>query len=156
MKLFTLFIFSLTASQVFSQENFSSQIDINDLPVETVEIDFSTMSEDSLTYYTNKFLAESFLNCNEHISNYSSMTKNYVSRIKIIKLNNDHMDGYKNISSIDIKNKCNPSLVHSSFSEFNIKYFNPVKYRIDFLKEEVQLFRLYNSNCIMYVEKYSK
>lgn len=155
MRFYLFLALLINSCALHCQKELIERIDSKSYSTENVLIDFSELNNDSLSYFTTKFLNECFLNCPSRIEENFDLTRGMLNRIKLIEFSSDDLENCKNVSETEIKSKCNPSLGHSKFKSVIFSNFNPIAYRIDFLKSEDQVFRLYNTNYVMYIKRYS-
>ena len=103
MKKLITSIIILISHLSFSQKSQISNYDI--AKNEKVIVDFSKISKDSLDFKLNEFMIEMYKDCQNFIPNYLELSKDFISRTKIIEINRKEINQFKNISTVAIKIK---------------------------------------------------
>ena len=150
MKKLITSIIILISHLSFSQKSQISNYDI--AKNEKVIVDFSKISKDSLDFKLNEFMIEMYKDCQNFIPNYLELSKDFISRTKIIEINSKEINQFKNISTVAIKSKCNRELAQKNAQNFELRTFNPIIYSVDFLKTENQIFRIYNTQYVLFIK----
>jgi hypothetical protein len=148
MRFYKLFIILFFSFNSFCQKTISDQNSLSEK--QNVILDYSKLSADSLNNLLDRFMKEAYFTCQNYIPEYVNLSKDLIQRSIILNFREKDLTGIKNISEVAIKNKCNSNLSHSN--QFNLNTFNPIIYRLNFLSNQDQLFRLYNSNYVLYIK----
>lgn len=86
----------------------------------------------------------------EYLEIYNDMLKK-VSIIEVADFANRY--NIENLSSMSLKNKCNPDLDYDFGDEFAPEDFNPLKYFFDFYASEDKLYRVDGTNYLITISK---
>jgi len=109
-------------------------------------------SESGLHPKTLQFANEVYLECpmyvNEELLN---LYDKQVRRIEIVQWINGSLNDVKLLSSVALKNKCNPSLTYEG-ANFDGQNFNPLKYFFNYSASEDQFIRIDNTNFVIQIK----
>lgn len=102
-----------------------------------------------------KWAAEVFQDCPEYLTEaYIEMYRKEVSKVSIKYHESlNEIYGVSDLSTVGIKDKCNPSLLHDDASTFDPKNFNPLKYFFNFYSDVDNFYHIEGTNYIITVSK---
>jgi hypothetical protein len=99
------------------------------------------------------FTNEVMLNCHSSYSNDSMQVianEEIISRIEVAVESYQPTEGYKHLSAVSLKNKCNPALTRDELN-FNPVTFNPLKYFLNWYPTVITKYRVDNTNYVIVV-----
>ncbi|KAA5533316.1 hypothetical protein F0919_12270 [Taibaiella lutea] len=99
------------------------------------------------------FTNEVMLNCHSSHSNDSMQfiaNAEILTRIEVTTESYQSAETYKLLSTVALKNKCNPSLTRDELN-FNPSNFNPLKYFLNWYPGTITKYRVDNTNYVIIV-----
>jgi hypothetical protein len=111
----------------------------------------ATITDAATTAKAKKFADEVFANCNvfagpQYIPEYAD----YISRVEIIKEPISSGEHYALLSTVMLKNKCNPNMKRDE-NNFNPKTFNPMKYFFNYTPKVDTKYRVDKSEYVILI-----
>lgn len=76
-----------------------------------------------------------------------------ISQVEIFKIDDESaLNQYKLLSTVDLKNKCNSSLIHDVGENFLPENFNPLKYFFPFYNAKPTIYRVDGTNYVVRIK----
>jgi hypothetical protein len=106
----------------------------------------------SQTQKVTNYLTEVYTNCPQYVDSiHIARGIEILSRIQIHIVEENQYPECLLLSSVALKNKCNPSLSYDQ-SNFNFETFNPFKYLFAFYSTQTAYFRVDGTNYIIEIK----
>ena len=115
-----------------------------------------SFSNDLPTKVNVKHCAEEvFRDCMQYTEErYLSTYTEQMKRISFVDSTEAEQTIIQNLSSIELKLKCNPDLRHDTKETFDKNTFNPLKYRFNFYASNVQYFQIDGTTFLIKLSPY--
>jgi hypothetical protein len=111
-----------------------------------------TDSDESKNLLVTNYLKEVYLNCPQYVDSLQiARGVEFMSRVVIHSVAVDRYPECLLLSSVQLKNKCNPSLVND-FDQFDPDNFNPFKYLFSFYSTQTAFFRVDGTEFIIEIK----